>query len=123
MRRWLIVALGIEVVIMVTLSILAGTGVLDYRDNSRLILIAGLGVFFVIEKLVLWWHAHAHVDGTGAAACPQHANGAGAPVDEPEHRHSAAHAHDRARDHASGMLVLVGDSLHNALDGAPNTGE
>jgi zinc and cadmium transporter len=54
-----------------------------------LTLIAGLGVFFVIEKLVLWWHAH-----------------------------DAGHVHDHARDHASGVLVLVGDSLHNALDGA-----
>jgi zinc and cadmium transporter len=54
-----------------------------------LTLVVGLGVFFVIEKLVLWWHAH----------------------DEPRH------SHDHARDHASGMLVLVGDSLHNALDG------
>ena len=26
-----------------------------------LTLVAGLGVFFVIEKLVLWWHAHAHL--------------------------------------------------------------
>jgi zinc and cadmium transporter len=49
-------------------------------------LIAGLGVFFVIEKLVLWWHARAH-------------------------------GSDHARGHASGVLVLVGDSLHNALDG------
>jgi zinc and cadmium transporter len=77
-------------------------------------LIAGLGVFFVIEKLVLWWHAHAHVHGAGAAACPQHADGA---LEEPAtHHHGAGHSH--ARDHASGVLVLVGDSLHNALDGA-----
>jgi zinc and cadmium transporter len=83
-----------------------------------LTLIAGLGVFFVIEKLVLWWHAHAHPGGTGAAACPQHADGAGAVTHEHGHRHGAAHAHDQARDRASGMLVLVGDTLHNALDGA-----
>jgi zinc and cadmium transporter len=54
-----------------------------------LTLILGLGVFFVIEKLVLWWHTHAHAHGD----------------------------HAKARDHASGVLVLVGDSLHNALDG------
>ena len=76
-------------------------------------LIAGLGVFFVIEKLVLWWHAHAHVHGAGAAACPQHADGA---LEEPVTHHGPGHSH--ARDHASGVLVLVGDSLHNALDGA-----
>ena len=67
-----------------------------------LTLVAGLGVFFVIEKLVLWWHAHAHANAAAAAACPQH----------------ASQAHDPVRDHASGVLVLVGDSLHNALDGA-----
>ena len=46
-------------------------------------------VFFVIEKVVLWWHTHAHSHGD----------------------------HDHARDHASGVLVLIGDSVHNALDG------
>jgi zinc and cadmium transporter len=83
-----------------------------------LTMLAGLGVFFVIEKLVLWWHAHAHVDGAGAAACAQHADGAGATSDPHHHSHGASHAHEHARDHASGVLVLVGDSLHNALDGA-----
>src|SRR5262245_51389089 len=39
-----------------------------------LTLVVGLGVFFVMEKLVLWWHAHAHADGAGAAACPQHSD-------------------------------------------------
>jgi zinc and cadmium transporter len=58
-----------------------------------LTLIAGLGVFFVIEKLVLWWHARGDDDG------PAHAG------------------HSHGRDHASGVLVLVGDSIHNALDG------
>lgn len=64
-------------------------------------LVLGLGVFFVIEKLVLWWHTHSH---------------------EPEAAHGHAgsgHAHSHAadRDRASGVLVLVGDSLHNTLDG------
>jgi zinc and cadmium transporter len=83
-----------------------------------LTLIAGLGVFFVIEKLVLWWHAHAHVHRADAAACPQHADEAGEGRDtQDRRRHDPGHAH-HARDHASGVLVLVGDSLHNALDGA-----
>jgi zinc and cadmium transporter len=60
-----------------------------------LTLIGGLGVFFVIEKLVLWWHLRADAD---------------APQAHGEH----AHAH---REHAAGVLVLIGDSLHNALDG------
>ena len=45
-RRWMTVALGIEVVMLATLSILSGTGVLDYHDNTKLILIAGLAVTF-----------------------------------------------------------------------------
>jgi len=45
-RRWLTVALGVEVVMLATLSILGGTGVLDYHDNTKLILIAGLALTF-----------------------------------------------------------------------------
>jgi uncharacterized membrane protein YoaK (UPF0700 family) len=45
-RRWLTVALGIEVLILTTLSILAGTGVLAYQGYDRLIIIAGLAVSF-----------------------------------------------------------------------------
>lgn len=57
-------------------------------------LLVGLGVFFVIEKLVLWWHSDEEEDAHG------------------HHDHVHAHA-----GHASGILVLVGDSIHNALDG------
>jgi len=63
-------------------------------------LLVGLGVFFVIEKLVLWWHAHSQDEEQGALQQP--------------HVH---HDHDHGRNHASGVLVLVGDSIHNALDG------
>ncbi|MDP9165567.1 MAG: DUF1275 domain-containing protein [Actinomycetota bacterium] len=45
-RRWLAVALGMEVVVLVTLSVLAGTGVLPYYGGGRLTLIAGLAVVF-----------------------------------------------------------------------------
>ena len=45
-RRWLAVALGTEVVVLVALSILTGTGVLDYHDNTKLFLIAGLALTF-----------------------------------------------------------------------------
>jgi len=83
-----------------------------------LTLVAGLGVFFVIEKLVLWWHAHAHVHDAGAATCPQHADDVSENHATQRQRQETSHAHDYARDHASGVLVLVGDSLHNALDGA-----
>jgi uncharacterized membrane protein YoaK (UPF0700 family) len=45
-RLWLTVALGAEVVVLLTLSILAGAGVLNYHDNTKLILTAGLAVTF-----------------------------------------------------------------------------
>jgi uncharacterized membrane protein YoaK (UPF0700 family) len=45
-RHWLTVALGTEVIVLVTLSILAGTGVLDYHNNTKLVLIAGMAVTF-----------------------------------------------------------------------------
>jgi uncharacterized membrane protein YoaK (UPF0700 family) len=45
-RLWLTVALGVEVVVLLILSALAGAGVLDYRDNTKLFLIAGLAITF-----------------------------------------------------------------------------
>jgi zinc and cadmium transporter len=80
------------------------------------VLVVGLAVFFVIEKLVLWWHAHAHERHEDASVCAQHADDPEAGQRSRQHSHDhAGHAH--ARDRASGVLVLVGDSLHNALDG------
>jgi zinc and cadmium transporter len=64
-------------------------------------LIAGIALFFVLEKFLLWRHCHDD-------HCDEHA------VEE-SHAHSHAHAH--ARQKASGSLVLVGDALHNVLDG------
>ncbi len=45
-RRWVSVALSVECVVLVALSILAGAGVLHYHDNTKLILIAGLAMAF-----------------------------------------------------------------------------
>ena len=45
-RVWLTAALGTEIVLLVVLAVLAGTGVVNYHDDSKLILIAGLAVTF-----------------------------------------------------------------------------
>jgi zinc and cadmium transporter len=82
---------------------IAGAGVAG-AHGIGLTLIAGLGVFFVIEKLVLWWH----IRGADETA-PEHGHSHGG--------HAAHHAGHSHRDHASGVLVLVGDSVHNVLDG------
>jgi len=59
--------------------------------------LAGLLAFFFLEKLVIWRHCH-HDD------CEAH---------DP-------HGHDQiqvGRDKASGTLILLGDAIHNAIDG------
>lgn len=45
-RLWLSVALGVEVLVLIALSLLAGAGVLNYHDNTKLILTAGLAMTF-----------------------------------------------------------------------------
>jgi uncharacterized membrane protein YoaK (UPF0700 family) len=49
-RRWLTMSLGMEVIVLVTLSLLAGIGVLSYHANTKLILIAGLATTFGVQN-------------------------------------------------------------------------
>ncbi|HZU46444.1 MAG TPA: YoaK family protein [Mycobacterium sp.] len=49
-RLWLAAALGTEIVMLMVLSLLAGTGVLGYHDNTKLILIVGLGLTFGVQN-------------------------------------------------------------------------
>lgn len=49
-HRWLGVALGFEVVMLSTLAVLAGAGVLDYHDNRKLLLIGGLALTFGVQN-------------------------------------------------------------------------
>ena len=87
-------------------------------------LLVGLGVFFVIEKLVLWWHTHAngHDHGSDHETDDGHDHGSGRDqVHNHSHDHGHNHDHDPGhgdgRNTASGVLVIIGDSIHNALDG------
>ena len=57
-----------------------------------LALLAGILLFFLLEKFVLWRHCH----------------------DDPCEMHSPDHG---ARDAASANLILAGDTFHNLLDG------
>ena len=67
--------------------------------------LAGILIFFVLEKLVLWRHCHME-------ACEAH----DPPVETVHagHTHNHNHGHDHGR---SGLLILVGDSFHNFVDG------
>jgi zinc and cadmium transporter len=64
----------------------------DQVHGIGLALLAGIAVFFVLEKFLLWRHCH-----TEAV--------------------ESAHAHEHHRHESSGWLVLVGDGLHNFVDG------
>ncbi|MDR1648547.1 MAG: ZIP family metal transporter [Zoogloeaceae bacterium] len=62
-------------------------------DRVALVILLGILAFFVLEKFALWRHCH--------------------------HNHCEAHdvqppAHDHGR---SGLLILVGDTFHNFVDG------
>jgi uncharacterized membrane protein YoaK (UPF0700 family) len=49
-RRWLTTSLGIEVLGLTALSSLAGTGVLSYQANTKLLLIVGLAITFGVQN-------------------------------------------------------------------------
>jgi zinc and cadmium transporter len=98
-------------------------------------MVAGLGVFFIIEKLVLWRHSHSQErnghngDAAGEGGGVHHGHEHGGHAHDAGHRHddghghggghghNDGHGHDHTRDGAAGVLVLIGDSVHNALDG------
>jgi zinc and cadmium transporter len=62
-------------------------------------ILAGILVFFLLEKLVLWRHHHAPQWGEAPREAP-------------------VHAHDHTHDHGrSGMMIMIGDTVHNFVDG------
>ncbi|MBE0621616.1 MAG: ZIP family metal transporter [Burkholderiales bacterium] len=67
-------------------------GATSVRSVAATIL-AGIFGFFILEKLVLWRHCH---------------------VEDFDVHDQQADAHDHGR---SGMLILIGDSFHNFVDG------
>jgi zinc and cadmium transporter len=74
-----------------------------HTESVMVTVLAGLLAFFLLEKLVLWRHSHGHVTHDDA-------------IDETEHAHAthgtAAHDHGR-----SGLMILIGNSVHNFCDG------
>ena len=77
-------------------------------EGVMITVLAGLLAFFLLEKLVLWRHSHGHGDGA-----------------DQDREHDRALAVDsRARgapdagDHGrSGLMILIGNSVHNLCDG------
>lgn len=65
----------------------------DHADAILMTVLGGILFFFLLEKLVLWRHCHEH-------HCEVH--------EHPGHSHSPR---------ASGLLILLGDAVHNFVDG------
>jgi len=63
-------------------------------------ILGGILVFFLLEKLLLWRHSHDVEDDAHGA--------------EGAHSHGQVHAHGQGR---AGALIVVGDTIHNFLDG------
>jgi len=72
-------------------SALSGANVIDFHQLGLTVLLGILG-FFLLEKMVLWRHCH----------------------DESCEAHSATSHHQHS---AAGTLVLIGDAVHNLVDG------
>lgn len=77
-----------------------GSPYITDMHHITLALLIGLLGFFLLEKMVLWRHCHSH-------DCEAH-------TPEPEHGHHHGHSHNNS---AAGTLVLIGDGLHNFVDG------
>lgn len=78
----------------------------DLHDIGLTILI-GLLCFFLLEKMVLWRHCHSN-------HCEVHT-----PLEVNTNQHSHhhhAHGNDNEKD-ASGSLIIIGDAVHNFVDG------
>lgn len=67
-----------------------------------LTLLIGLLSFFLLEKMVLWRHCHSH---HGHEHIPELG---------PDHHADDAH---QLQDKAAGIMILVGDTIHNFVDG------
>jgi zinc and cadmium transporter len=67
-----------------------------------LTLLLGLLSFFLLEKLVLWRHCHSH---HGHEHIPELGH---------DHHDDNAHQH---HGKAAGPLILIGDTIHNFVDG------
>ena len=79
------------------------------------IVLGGILLFFLLEKLVLWRHCH-HEECEGHDLVPKVEPGKyrmAAPGPE-KYGKAATHVHDQGR---SGMLIMVGDAFHNFVDG------
>lgn len=70
-------------------------------------ILAGIIGFFVLEKLLIWRHCH-------FSDCDVHSEGGEQHTQENHHHETGLHFH---KPHAAGTLILLGDGIHNFVDG------
>ena len=71
-------------------------------------ILAGILGFFVLEKLLIWRHCH-------YGSCE--AQGDEGQGDDHAHKHGHSHSHGRSDAKSAGALIILGDSIHNFVDG------
>ncbi len=74
-------------------------------ENLSATILVGILLFFVLEKLFIWRHCHSH-------ACEAHGEDA-----HEHHGHSHSHGHSPSNRRAAGVFIILGDSIHNFVDG------
>lgn len=74
-------------------------------ENLSATILVGILLFFVLEKLFIWRHCHSH-------ACEAHGEEA-----HEHHGHSHSHGHSPSNRRAAGVFIILGDSIHNFVDG------
>jgi zinc and cadmium transporter len=72
--------------------------------NLSATILTGILLFFVLEKLLVWRHCHSH-------SCEAHG--------EEALEHQAEHLHqvNNHAPHTAGIFIILGDSIHNFVDG------
>ncbi len=75
-------------------------------------ILAGIMLFFVLEKLVLWRHNHDHA-GQAEAAIAAHQHSPTDGVHHDNHGHGAGSGRE-----SSAWMIIIGDGFHNFTDGA-----
>lgn len=81
---------------------LTSPDITDPHDIMMVVLV-GILVFFLLEKLVLWRHCH-------SVSCEAHGPGH-------EHEHDHGHTAAPGSHRSAATLILIGDGFHNLLDG------
>ena len=68
-------------------------------ESILTVVLGGVVLFFILEKVVIWRHSHDHGEIADAGHPPVH------------------HVHQHTEHNRSGWMILIGDTFHNFCDG------